>query len=292
MNKNNLILKWDELSDIAHCPADDEGCPIIAMFTPQASTAVHSHEFYELVYVREGFCLHFINEKGNLLMPGDFLILPPGIDHSYRCKSDIDIVNIMFLPEVLGDDFHEIISLLNIASVENTNVFMPHASFLLPDREKIKSLLKELTNEREYKLLGWKLRSKALLLDLIVLAGRVFSSHLSYRLYGNSYMNNMLSVITMIEERYAKNISVKDLAASLDISHDHFTRQFKKATGFTPSEYLQRRRFAKALELLHTNTPVSYVAHVTGFGQISYFSREFKKLFGMTPTEFQKQCRE
>lgn len=293
MGKNNPILKWEELNGIDYCPDNDGNCPIMVMFTPQASTVVHSHEFYEFVYVQEGFCLHFINERCNLLMPGDFLILPPGINHSYRCKSDIGIVNILFMPEALGENYREIFDLLNIPdSIENAHISTLHASFSLPDREKVKLLLKELAYEREYKSLGWKLRSKALLLELIVLTGRIFSSRFFDRKYDNSYMGNIVSIITIIETQYAKNISVKDMAKSLDISHDHFTRQFKKTTGFTPSEYLHRRRFAKALELLHTNKSVSDVARETGFGQINYFSREFKKLFDMTPTQFQKQCRE
>jgi AraC family L-rhamnose operon regulatory protein RhaS len=263
------------------------------MFATQASTVLHSHEFYEFVYVQEGFCLHFVNERGNLLMPGDFLVLPPGINHSYRCKSDIGIVNILFLPEVLGEDFDEILGLLSIpASIENAHISALHASFPLPSREKAQTLLKELRDERENKPLGWKLRSKALLLDLAVLTGRIFSSRFPNRQYDNAYMGNMLSITTMIEQRYAEDICVKDMAASLNMSHDHFTRQFKKTTGFAPSEYLHRRRFAKALELLHTDKPVGDVAQKTGFRQISYFSREFKKLFGMTPTEFQRQFRE
>jgi len=285
MADNNLILKWEELGCAEYYPADGAGCPIIALFTPQASTAPHAHDFYEFVYVQEGFCLHFINEKGNLLTPGDFLVLPPGVRHSYRCKSDIGIVNILFLPEALGGDFHEIFNLLDIPAS------MLHASFSLPEREKVKLLIKELTNEREYKLLGWKLRSKALLLDLIVLAGRIFSSRFPDSRRDSAYTGYMLPAIEIIEKRYAENISVKDMAAPLGISRDHFTRQFKKTTGFTPCEYLRRRRFAKALELLHTDKPVGDAAREAGFGQINYFSREFKKIFNMTPTEFQKQCR-
>jgi len=285
MNKNNLTLKWEELGGMKPFLADDEGCPIIVSFQSQESTVLHTHEFYEFVYVRQGFCLHFVDEKGSLLMPGDFLVIPPGINHSYRCKNDISIVNILFLREAFGGDFGELFSLLNLHS-------MLHASFSLADREKAKSLLCELTDERERKPLGWKLRSKALLIELIVFTSRIFSLRLPKRQYGNPYMGNILSVMKTIETQCASGISVKDMAASLGLSHGHFTRQFKQITGFAPSEYVQRCRYARALELLHTDRPVGEVAHAAGFGQVNYFSREFKKLFNMTPSQFKKQCRD
>jgi AraC-like DNA-binding protein len=84
---------------------------------------------------------------------------------------------------------------------------------------------------------------------------------------------------------------VRDLAGGLGIGPDHLTRQFRQIMGITPTEYLRRRRFAQALELLRKQQPVSAVYSASGFRSINYFSREFKALFKMTPSEFRRQAK-
>ena len=270
---------------------DNEGCPVkILPVSNHPSYSLHSHSFYEIVYVQEGFCLHFTdNNEAVLLMAGDILAVAPNQGHYYRCKENINIVNIMFLPEALAGVIDEVRSLPGISDFFDGNPSLNlHTCLSFQDREHIKEIIKTLIDEQNCKMPGWILRVKSLLIDIIVLMSRVFGANFFNRDSENSYMNNTILAMQIIEKEYKNILTINDIAVSLGISPDHFTRQFKKTTGFTPSDYLRRYRFAKAVELLRHEKSVGEVARETGFQNTNYFSREFKAFFNMTPTEFRK----
>ena len=288
-------IDWDAaVSDNESYPADGE-YPIKILLVPDhGSYMLHSHTFYEIVYVRDGFCLHFTGNDGKLLMANDIVAIAPGQGHYYRCRDNVNIVNIMFLPEALTGVMDEIRKLHGMSDFfDGEPSFKLHACLSFRDREYTRTIIKNLIDERNFKPPGWILRSKALLIDFIVLMSRVHESHFSERQIKNPYMNYIIQAMEIIEKEYKTHtLTVNDMAASLGIGPDHFTRQFKKITGFTPSEHLRKYRFTKALELLSLQKPVGEVARETGFAHINYFSREFKAFFNMTPTEFQKQALE
>jgi AraC-like DNA-binding protein len=155
----------------------------------------------------------------------------------------------------------------------------------------MRRIIGALRNERELQQVGWKLRSRILLMDIIVMLSRVYHIRFSGPKNKNPYLGYTLRAVEQIEEQYAGAVSVRKLADNLGIGPDHLTRQFHQIIGITPTEYLRRRRFAQALELLHKQLPVSVVYAESGFRSFNYFSREFKTLFKMTPSEFRRQAK-
>ena len=276
-----------------HGIAPDDGFPAMVLNAVQGSIESHSHAFYEIVYVEDGFCLHFADEEVGLLMAGDLIALLPGQKHYYRCRNNVKIYNILFLTEALDGVLGEIRTLPGMEDFFNNKCdSLLHNHLSLPDRERVQTLIRDMRVERENKPPGWQVRSKALLIDFMVLVSRVFGARFPQPQSTNPYLGYVISAISLMEEKYNSAITVSGIAASLGISPDHFTRQFRQITGITPIECLKRYRFARALELLREQHPVSDVSREIGFRHVNYFSREFKALFNMTPTDFQKQLRE
>lgn len=86
------------------------------------------------------------------------------------------------------------------------------------------------------------------------------------------------------------DISVGDIAASLDISEGHLSHLFKKETDYTVSAYITRYRMRAAMKLLEDcHNRVSEVAEKVGYKDIAYFSSTFKKIVGETPSEYQSR---
>ena len=68
-------------------------------------------------------------------------------------------------------------------------------------------------------------------------------------------------------------------------------RQFLKATGMRPVEFLNQKRVENAKSLLgaNKNLPVKELASLCGFDDPYYFSRVFKKVTGMSPTAWKNE---
>ena len=82
-------------------------------------------------------------------------------------------------------------------------------------------------------------------------------------------------------------VSLKEVAASVNLSPCHFCAVFKKQTGLTFSRYRVRQRLEKARTLLADSARrISDVAFEAGFESIPYFNRAFREEFGCSPTEF------
>lgn len=94
-------------------------------------------------------------------------------------------------------------------------------------------------------------------------------------------------VTDYIAAHSAQNISLTTLAQTAQMSPYHFSRLFKRATGFTPHQYLLRQRTARAKRLLKTSSlSVAAIAAQVGFADQSHLARHFKRHMGVSPSQF------
>lgn len=93
--------------------------------------------------------------------------------------------------------------------------------------------------------------------------------------------------IDYIGHHYHQGINVTDLAKIAGLSKSHYSRLFKKFTGYSPIEYLTHLRIDRAKELLaHSEIRIKEVSQNVGYEDELYFSRIFKKIVGVSPTQF------
>ena len=93
--------------------------------------------------------------------------------------------------------------------------------------------------------------------------------------------------IKYVINNYHEHLTVKKLAAAVNLNPDYFGACFKKHTGYNVKEYINRIRIHKAQDLLlHGGYNVSETACACGYNDIFYFSKVFKKITGSSPTSF------
>lgn len=102
-----------------------------------------------------------------------------------------------------------------------------------------------------------------------------------------NYTNTAEEIISYINEHFAEDISVDQLAQIAGLSQFHFIRIFKKETGFTPYEYIINTRLNTAKYLLkNSQLPIKNICYNTGFSCESVFCTAFKKNLGITPAKY------
>lgn len=88
-----------------------------------------------------------------------------------------------------------------------------------------------------------------------------------------------------ITEHQNEEISLRQVAASVNTSAFYFCKMFKQATGLTFTDYLARVRIEKVKNLLlNPHKRVSEVAYEVGFQSLSQFNRVFRRVTGKSPT--------
>lgn len=89
---------------------------------------------------------------------------------------------------------------------------------------------------------------------------------------------------------FSDKIPVAELAGLAGLHPAYLSARFRKVTGYTVKEYLNRIRINKAFDLLSTKGySVTDTALICGFDDIFYFSKLFKQLNGFPPSSLLKK---
>lgn len=104
------------------------------------------------------------------------------------------------------------------------------------------------------------------------------------------YLKAINSALNYIEENLDRSIGLNELGMKTNISPFHFHRMFQAFTGYTPGEYIRKRRLTEAaMKLLQTDERVIDIALDYCFQSQESFTRAFRKQFGITPAKYRSQ---
>lgn len=97
------------------------------------------------------------------------------------------------------------------------------------------------------------------------------------------------TTVSFIEEHYMEDISVENMASTLNLNRSYFSKLFKKMTQKSPQEFLIIYRINKSCELLRsTNMSIAEISVLVGYPNQFHFTRAFKKVMDMPPSEWRK----
>lgn len=98
---------------------------------------------------------------------------------------------------------------------------------------------------------------------------------------------HLLRAKDLIDARYREQLDVEALARAAHLSPAHFSREFRRAFGETPHQYLLTRRLERAAALLrNTDRSVADICFTVGLRSVGSFTTSFGRAFGMSPTTY------
>lgn len=102
-----------------------------------------------------------------------------------------------------------------------------------------------------------------------------------------------LSIKEFIDEHYKEPIKLDSITNELGITQFYLIHVFKRFSGYSPKQYIIRRRVGEAQSLLlNTDMDVTTIAGLVGYESVNNFHRVFKMVVGIPPTQYKNRWME
>jgi AraC family transcriptional regulator len=93
----------------------------------------------------------------------------------------------------------------------------------------------------------------------------------------------------LIHAKMEDDLTLDELAQSVDLSTAHFARMFRKSTGETPHQFVLRQRVERAKAMLRApGARVLDVAVACGFKTQQHFAQVFCDISGVSPSQYRQ----
>lgn len=258
-------------------------------YTPEF---LHSHTFFEMIYVLSGSCRHTISGKSVIMPSGTFCIIAPHVCHSIGVFDDSIVLNILIRTSTLEDFYSTLLKSDNpISSFLINGIFLPRYDSYLQFYSKQNNELQRLILSMYQEQCDSDSYSEEIINHLmsIFLYRLVRNNCISTEIPEAQIQKNETAGIYRYFLNHYQDASLKELAIQLGYTPTYCSAYVKKTTGFTFSQLRKMALFRKAKELLnHTALSIGHISECLGYNDSESFIRAFQKEFGVSPTKFRK----
>ena len=102
-------------------------------------------------------------------------------------------------------------------------------------------------------------------------------------------LKRLLKGKDFIDENYLGNPGMIDIVKQSNMSEFHFFRSFKQAFGYSPYQYMMKKRLEHATLLINKDETFTTIALKCGFPDLFTFSKAFKRAYGSSPSSYKNK---
>ena len=254
----------------------------------------HYHEEYELHLIVATRGKVFVGDYIGHFEPGHLVLTGPRLPHNW-ISADVP-------PE--GVALRDIVLQFSDAPLRESAALIPELAELLPLLERARHGIEffgmsKRVAERCARIK--QIHGLPRFAEFVELLGELVACS-DYRLLSGAQMQSfdddaalvkISGIVDFLSEHYTEAFSMAELCQRVDMTESSFSRYFRRATGNTFTDFVNRLRIYKACMLLmETDRYITNVCYDAGFNNVANFNRRFLEIKGMTPKEFRHQAKE
>lgn len=247
------------------------------------SVTKHWHSSLELLMVLDGKITITVDGNTWQLKDEDIILINSNSIHEIHSETGTVMIAVQIK-----------LSLFNQFQTDLTSFIFDCNSATVPDYNRyanIRFAIASLIQANSYHSDGTDYMNYALSYYLVAQLLENFKTNASETLKKQQkYMERLTRIINYINEHYAENFSLSDLAAMENLSVPYLSQFFDKYIGVKFIQYYTSIKLEHAVsDLISTKDSIETIAIRNGFTESHTFIRAFKKQYNMLPSTFRKQ---
>ncbi|ANW96773.1 hypothetical protein AXE80_11015 [Wenyingzhuangia fucanilytica] len=257
----------------------------------------HTHNFYELILIKEGSGKHILNNVSFDYSVGHVFLLTPEDWHEFVIEAPTTFIYIKFTEQIFLEKQNFDKQTIWKEMVE-TILYKPNTipECIIKDKEDKKALF-QLTGMLLKEYVSNHFYTRALVLELFGAIMLIVARNLEKKNTSNSKVNQLeKEKISKVLSYIRKNIQNKDLltqqhlAEMFLLSPNYVSTYLKKHTGQGLKSMILETRLMIAERMIKQSTfTIVQIADKVGFNDASHMNKTFKKYRGKNPTAYRKE---
>lgn len=257
--------------------------------TPRITFKSHSHDFYQMVWIRKGNGQHTVNFQTREIADNSLFFIAPNAIHSAELFGENDMVYISF-----KEDFFVYLCPM-METFIRYNVFGNASSFFIlsvtdEQADKLNSFVDAMQEEQECdKYLSSKMLRMGSLLTLFIIEikRRLMDAKLDKR--PSFGYRKVQEFIIALEKNMHKTHRAQDYAEMLGISYVSLYRYVTTILGAKPLDVIHNELVTHAKRMLTSSSlSIKEIAEKLGFDDEAKFVKMFGDITGVQPIQFRK----
>ena len=246
------------------------------------------HDFWEMVYVDSGEVEIYADNKEYHLRQGSAIFHKPNEFHSIKSYNESsNVFVITFVTSSKAMNFFK-----------NRRMTVP-----VKQRRHISEIIQEYSETyypmqptdtglrlKENPPIGGQQMIKTHLEQLLIMLIRSETDTRNMQVFPSKEdtENRVVSeILEIVDENIYERLSVNSICESLSYSRSYVSKVFKNATGYSPLEYILKKKIREAKKLIRDDKySFTQISEILAFDNSHYFSTVFKRVTNMSPSEY------
>ena len=257
---------------------------------PRDALSLHSHDYYQIYYLKSGRLIHRLEHGSAELKAGDVFIIPPNLPHYVQTSTkEVCFYSISFMPDYVREmlDANRFVAdFIHCITDISPERALPCLTLHPEDTELTDTLVSKILKEFSSDLTGKDSVIKSSLALLLSVFARAYLDEQFESIRFSSERAAIAHCLGYIKNHLSEPITLSEMAQRTAMSKTAFCECFRRITGETFKSYLGRERVVEAAAMIRSGKRVAEAAAALGYSDLSTFYRNFKKHLGLSPSEY------